>query len=173
MARRFALALSAVALAAVLFRGAVASALVTRGDDAQRAGDASGAVRYYVRALRADPRSVAAADRLAFALLSRRRAGDAQAALAVAGTALRFAPRDPALLADRAFAQQRLARWRGAERDFAAAALAAHDARYAHFAAKMAERAHDRAAERAHLRTALALEPSFAPSRALLARIGR
>ncbi|HEY0393370.1 MAG TPA: hypothetical protein VGD01_02630 [Candidatus Elarobacter sp.] len=172
-ARRFALALTAVAVAAALFHANVASALVTRGDDVLRTGDTDGAFRYYARALRIDARSGVAADRLAFALLMRRRAGDAALAFAAADAALRTAPGDAALLADRGFAQQRLARWRGAERDFAAAAAAAHDARYAHLAAKMAERAHDRANERAHLRTALALDSAFAPSRALQARLGR
>jgi tetratricopeptide (TPR) repeat protein len=170
--RRFAVALIAVACAAVLFHAQVASALVTRGDDMLRAGDADGALRYYERAIRLDARSAAAADRLAFSLLLRRRPGDATRAFRAAGDALRSLPGDPLLLADRAFAAEQLGRWRDAERAFAAAAARARDARYAHLAARMAARAHDLAAERADARAALRLDPHFAPSRALLAGLG-
>jgi tetratricopeptide (TPR) repeat protein len=173
LVRRFVLALASVACAGVLFHGNVAAALVTRGDDQGRAGDADAAVRSYARAIRLDPRSAVAADRLAFTLLVRRRRGDAARALAVADGALRSVPGEPSLLADRAFAAERLGRWRAAERDFAAAAAAAHDPRYAHLAARMAERAHDAVRTRAHLRDALALDARYAPARALLARILR
>ena len=170
-ARRVALALCGVACAAVLFHASVASALVTRGDDVLRAGDADAALRYYARAARIDARSAVAADRLAFTLLMRRRGGDAARAFAAADGALRVLPGEPALLVDRAFAAQRLGRWRSAERDFATAAVHLHDPRYAHLAARIAERAGDRGRARAHLRDALVLDPAYAPARVLLARL--
>jgi tetratricopeptide (TPR) repeat protein len=166
--RRFAVAAAALACAAVLFRGEVATALVTRGDDSLRAGDVDAAVRAYTRAVTIDPRSATAADRLAFFLLMRRREGDARRALATAVGALRARPDDPALLADRGFAAQRLGRWREAERSFAAAAIAARDPRYAHFAARMAQRAHDPVEARRQFLAALALDPAYGPARAAL-----
>jgi tetratricopeptide (TPR) repeat protein len=171
--RRVAVAGFSLICAAMLFRGDVASALVTRGDDVLRAGDVDGAVRAYTRAARLDRASAVAADRLAFFLLVRRNAGDAARAHAVADAALGAVPNEPGLLADRAYAAQRLGLWRNAERDFAAAARYAHDPRYAHLAARMALRLHDRTASRDHLHAALALDAAYAPARALLARLGK
>lgn len=169
--RRLGLAIVSCALATLLFRGTVASALVTRGDDLLRAGDLDGAGRAYQHAIGIDGRSALAADRLAFALLMRRRTGDARRAAAIAERALREAPGDPALLADRAFAEQRLARFSDAARDFVAAARAGRDPRYAHLAARMAERAHDPRTARADLRLALALDARYQPARVLLRRL--
>jgi tetratricopeptide (TPR) repeat protein len=171
--RRFVVASFAVACAAVLFRPNLASALVTRGDDVLRAGDVDGAVRYYGRAALLDASSAVAADRLAFFLLVRRHGGDAARAQAIADAALRSIPADPGLLADRAFAARRLGRRAAAERDFAAAAHAARDPRYAHLAARIALERGDRAGARAYLRSALALDAHYAPARVLLAELSR
>ncbi|HZO92453.1 MAG TPA: hypothetical protein VFB22_01695 [Candidatus Baltobacteraceae bacterium] len=171
-ARRASLAAASLAIAGALFHGSVASALVTRGDDALRAGDVGSAVRYYARSVRLDSRSVAAYDRLAFYLLMRRQPGDAARAYALTGSALRIAPDDAALLVDRGFAAQRLARWRDAELCFARAARRSGDPRYAHLAARMAQRRGDRAAMRNHLLAALALDGRYSPARVLLRRLG-
>ena len=75
---------------------------------------------------------------------------------------------DPALFADRAFAELSLRRWRDAEHDFANAGALAHDARFEHFAGRMALRSADRGAAGRYARLALAYDPQFAPARALL-----
>lgn len=171
-ARRIALAFVSLTCAAFLFRGNVAAALVTRGDDLLRAGDVDGAVKRYARAERFDAASAVAADRLAFFLLVRRGRGDAMRAYTVADRALRIVPEDPALLVDRAFAAQRLARWRASERDFLRAARIGRDPRYAHLAARSAAHRGDRRAAREDLRTALAIDGAYAPAKALLRRSG-
>lgn len=166
--RRVCLASVALTAAFMLFHGQLAAAVVTRGDDALRAGDVEGAIRFYDRATRLDPHSVVAADRLAFHLaLGHDRAG-ARQAIAVAGRALATAGPEPGLFADRAFAELQLRRWRDAEADFARAGALAHDARYEHFAGRMALRTSDLRAARRYERLALADAPGFAPARALL-----
>ncbi len=173
LGRRVALAALSLTCAAALFRGQVASALVTRGDDVLRAGDASGALRYYARAIRIDPRSAVAPDRLAFSLILRRGRGDAARAYDVAAQALRVVPDDPALRADRAFAAQRLARWRYAERDFARRREPrARSALRAPRRAAGASHARPRAPRGCISRDALRLDPRYAPARALLREVG-
>jgi len=169
--RRFAIALVTLALAAGLFHGQVAAALITRGDDALRNGDRNGAVRYYRRALTLDARSRTAADRLAFYLDIRRLPGDAQTAIDIATTALAGSPDDPALLADRGLAEQRLHRWAAAQAEFARAGEVGRDARYDHFAARIAL-LRGRPDEAKHFfRLALARDAHFDPARAALAAL--
>jgi tetratricopeptide (TPR) repeat protein len=167
-ARRCALAGAALTIAFMLFHGQLAAAVVTRADDALRAGDSAAALRLYARAMQLDPASSVAADRLAFYLaLSHQHAG-ARAAIAVASRALATGSSDPALFADRAFAELQLHAWRDAERDFARAGSLAHDPRYEHFAARMALHSANRGAARGYARLALADDPSFAPARVML-----
>lgn len=167
-ARRLACVLVALVAAAGLFRVQLAEALVTRGDDALRNGDATGALRAYDRALHLDPASAIAADRLAFFLALRHDRASAERAVAIASAALALQPRDATLAADRGFAEMRLQRWRPAELDFAAAGLRGDDARYDHFAARMALRRGDRRAARAYAQRAIAADPTFHPAYALL-----
>jgi len=166
--RRLTLAATSLALAAVLFHGQLSAAVVTRGDDALRTGDVDTAIRLYLRAAQLDSRSVVAADRLAFHLALRHDRASALLAVTIATRALGNAPSEPALFADRAFAELQLRAWRKAERDFDGAGRLRHDARYEHFAARMALRSGDRTAARRYAQLALADDPAFAPARALL-----
>ncbi len=171
--RRVMIAVISLGLAAGFFHGQLASALVTRGDDAARNGDRTAAIRYYSRALVIDRHAARAADRLAFALSLRRAPGDEAAAITVASAALTALPNDPALLADRGFAEQRLGRWVEAERDFDRAGTSGHDARYAHLAARLALRRGDTDRARELFGSALADDPTFDPARVALARLRR
>jgi tetratricopeptide (TPR) repeat protein len=165
--RRLTLACGALAFAFFLFHDQLAAAVVTRGDDALRTGDVATAIRLYVRATQLDAGSSIAADRLAFHLALQHDRSSAHIAIDVATRALRAAP-EPALFADRAFAELQLHAWRRAERDFDRAGRLARDARYEHFAARMALRSGDRDAAKRYARLALADDPAFAPARALL-----
>ena len=133
-----------------------------------RNGDVDTALRLYDRAQRLDPRSAVAADRLAFHLALRHDRDSARRAIAVATGALTMGVLAPALFADRAFAELQLRRWRDAEHDFGRAGALAHDARYEHFAGRMALRSADRRAARRYALLALADDPRFVPARALL-----
>jgi tetratricopeptide (TPR) repeat protein len=166
--RRIVLAAAGLGAEFVLFHGQLAAAVVTRGDDALRGGDVDTAIRLYDRAAGLDPHSIVAADRLAFHLALRHDRAGARAAVAIATRALAANADAPALFADRAFAELQLRSWRDAERDFHRAGVLAHDARYEHFAGRMALRLGDRNAARSYARRALADDPSFAPARALL-----
>ena len=166
--RRLIVAGTALGLAAVCFHGQLASAVVTRGDDVLRSGDIAGALRLYGRAMTIDPRSPVAADRMAFYLSMRHDRASAQRAIAVVSHALDAGAGDATLLADRAFAELQLHAWRAAERDFAGAGSAAHDARYEHFAARMALHVHDRPAATRYAALALGDDPGFAPARAMI-----
>ena len=131
-------ALTALAASALLFRGPLAAAVVTRGDEALGAGDAAGAFRSYRKALMLDPASPLAADRVAFALALAHRPAAAAAAVDVATRALQQHPDDPGLLVDRAFGELQLRATAAARRDFARAGAIAHDARYTSLAARLA-----------------------------------
>ncbi len=167
-ARRLLVAGVSLTLALIVFHAQIASAIVTRGDDALRAGDVTAAIRFYQRAMSFDHRSAVAADRVAFYLSVRHDRGSARRAMVVVTAALRAGAGDSALYADRAFAELQLHAWRDAELDFARAGAASHDARYEHFAAKLALRNADRAAAERYARLALIDDPSFGPARAFM-----
>jgi hypothetical protein len=141
--RRLACALVALSASGFLFRGQLAAAIVTRGDDAIVAGDERTAVAAYERALLLDPASAIAADRLAFRLALRHRPADARRAVAVATTALTRAD-EPSLHAARGFAESVLHEWHPAADDFARAAAESGDPRYRYLAGRLARRAASR-----------------------------
>jgi len=167
-ARRFAIAVCSLLVAAVAFHAQVASALVTRGDDAMRTGDQPRAIAFYRRAVALDPAAQMPADRLAFNLLLSHTPDGARNAIAIASHALQQHPDDVALLVDRALGEQHLGRWTNAEVDFARAGLIAKDARYEHFAGRIALKRGRRHAAFRHFQTALSDDPRFAPARVAL-----
>ncbi len=168
--RRFACALTALGVAALLLHAQLADALVTRGDDAFRAGDHEGAINAYERARLLDPWSSVAADRLAFQLALRHDVVAARRAVRIATAGLGGGPSVP-LYADRAFAELELRDLVDAERDFGAAGLLGRDPRYDHLAARTALQRGDRRAAIRFARHATSLDPKFQPARALLRRI--
>ncbi len=169
--RRFAIAALSLCVAAVLFHAQLAGALILRGDDALRSGDRVAGIRYYRRALALDARSTVAADRLAFYLAMRRTAADARAAIDVASDALIFHAADAALLADRGLAEQLLGRRLAAQADFTRAAEAGNDARYDHFAARIALARGHRDEARRLFERALSHDRAFDPARVALANL--
>jgi tetratricopeptide (TPR) repeat protein len=171
LGRRIAIAAVALSVAGGLFRGQLAAAVITRGDDALRGGNRAAAVRYYARALALDPNSSRAADRLAFYLDMRHQPGDAESAAEVATAALGRTPDDAALLADRGLAEGRLGRWRAAERDFGRAGAAGRDARYDHLAGRVALKLGNVDGARRHFLAALTHDAAFGPARAALVKL--
>jgi tetratricopeptide (TPR) repeat protein len=165
--RRLVATALALAIATALFRSDVALAVVTRGDDALRAGNVAVALRFYRRALWLDESSTVAADRLSFYLALLHSDVAARESIATATRTLHRAPSGD-LYADRALAELELHRWKQAEGDFVEAARTGRDPRYDHFAARMALRTGRRQAARQHERDALALDPAFSPAQTLM-----
>jgi len=162
--RRYTLAGTSLILAALVFRGQLSDALITRGDDQLRFGDRNVAVRYYERALRIAPDNATAADRLAFTMAMQHDRRSLESALRVSTAALAVNPSNANLLADRGFAEIRLGRSHAAALDFASAGTIGHDTRYASFAARLARKTGDRALALRETREALHDDPAFAPA---------
>jgi tetratricopeptide (TPR) repeat protein len=172
LARRFTIALVSVVLCAVLFRGQVATALVSRGDEFLLRGRVERALRYYDRAMTIDARSAVAADRIAFAGILLRTPAALAAAIRATSLGLAVHPMNADLLVDRALCSQLEQRHADAYRDFLRAAALKRDPRLYHFAAWNAFRAGDIASARRAWRDALDADGSFFPARAALARTG-
>lgn len=171
LGRRLLVAVVAIAAAAALFRGQLASGLVTRGDEALQAGTAARALVYYQRALWFDAGSEVASERFTFTALMLKARPLLETSVVVASRALAREPGNQALLTDRALCFNALGNYDAARRDFEALASRTGDARYYEFAAQAARRSGERArAMRLFLRV-LALAPRFAAARRALARL--
>ncbi|MDQ2871524.1 MAG: hypothetical protein M3R35_00160 [Candidatus Eremiobacteraeota bacterium] len=163
-ARRFAVGLTGVLLAAVLFRAQIGSALIVRGDDFLYRNDTAQARRYYARALRVDPDSRAAADRFAFFGMQMRTRQSFTSSIAIATTYLKGHPNDTTLLVDRALGYLAERRFQPAQADFERAARLTRDPRFYTFAGWAARRNGASNRARALWRTALRMHPGYRPA---------
>jgi tetratricopeptide (TPR) repeat protein len=169
VARRLAVCIVSLAIAAVAFRAQVAGGLVSRGDDFLQSGNPRRAQSFYDRALRIDAGSVVAAERFSFVALMLRDRNSLQRGVAVASRAFATDPSNEALLVDRALCWNALRSYREAARDFEALAVRTSDARYFEFAAQTEKRAGNTARAARLFATVLALVPRFVPARRELA----
>jgi tetratricopeptide (TPR) repeat protein len=138
--RRFSMAFLALCISGFLFRGALATALVTRGDDFFQKGRVERARMYYARALFFDSRATLAADRYAFSALEMRTPEALRSSIRVATAALAYAPSDAALLEDRGLLYLIERRYRQAREDLLRAAAITGDPRWRRLAAQAAQR---------------------------------
>ena len=171
LGRRLLVAVVALACAGTLFRGQLASGLVSRGDEFLQSGALLRAQVYYARALRFDRNSPTAAERFAFAGLMLKTPSALRAAVAVASDALALQPGDQALRNDRALCLDALGDYGAARRDFEELAKRTGDARYYEFAAQAARRSGEIPAAARLFAHVIALNPNFAAARRELARL--
>ncbi|MDE2482417.1 MAG: hypothetical protein KGN02_09535 [bacterium] len=170
--RRAAVVLVAVAIACVVLRGSLSSALVTRGDDLTYRGDSAHARTIYRRALALDPENVTAADRLAFGEFVSHRRALVEDAIAVATAVLRRVPNATSVRMDRAIAYQLLKRYDAASSDFARVGASDGDTRAYVFAGLDALHAGDRRRARRYLTAALRLDVGQTVARRALRTLG-
>jgi len=163
--RRFCIAAVALACSVVLFHSQIASLLTTRGDDLTRIGRLDRAASMYSRALVLDPRSVVAADRLAFLGIRLHTQTGYRLAARVASDSLAYHSQEPRLLLDRALAEEHLGSFAEALADFDRLSIIEPDARTFEFAARMAVRIHNRRAAHERFRRVLALDTRFVSAR--------
>lgn len=165
--RRLAIVVIALSVSALLLRGSISSALVTRGDDLEASRNAPRAMQKYGLALWIDGSNVVAIDRFAFDAIRSHNKGALAAAIRAIDSS--SAPSD-ALMSDRALCFHLLGRYRLAADGFERVGRDAHDARALLFAALDLIRVHQRSRARALLVQAVAYEPGFVPARAALQR---
>ncbi|HTU68795.1 MAG TPA: tetratricopeptide repeat protein [Candidatus Baltobacteraceae bacterium] len=169
--RRFAVVTVALACAALTLRGALSSALVTRGDVLLYARGARARVMYR-RALEVDPANLAAADRYVFAGFLSRRSGELRDAIETAGRVLQAYPHDTTLRMDRALCLQLLKNYDSAEREFERVGRERRDVEALALAAADARRTSSQSAI-SLLLLARSIDPRYLPVRAALARLRR
>jgi tetratricopeptide (TPR) repeat protein len=172
LARRLGLVLGAIVLAAILLRGSLSSALVSRGDALAYSGNAGRAAVMYRRALWFDAGNGAAVDRYVFAAIvshDRRALGRG---VDIASSYLLRNPGDATVRMDRALCFQRLQKRRAAAEDFELAGRALRDARALMFAALDERAMRERRGARRLLVLALEADPGFLPAKRALHAIG-
>lgn len=161
--RRFLIAVIAVALSVVAFHSSIATALVTRGDEALARGDVPGARDYYDRSLQWDPAQADAADRLVFYSSLSRDRNVARRGIDVATDYLRLRT-SARIYRDRALCYLRLGERDRAVRDFTTAGSIDKSARDFTFAGWAALRAGRRQEARTLWRRALREDRHFEPA---------
>lgn len=167
---RLVLTVFAIACSAVLLRGQLSSALVTRGDAFAYWGERDEARVMYARALFFDERNRVAADRYVFDAALSKKELVVRNGVAVANAYLARVPDDAAVLMDRAMCYQREGSLRSAIADFERAGRYQADPRALMFAALDERALGHRLRARVLLRAATALDHHFAPARLELAR---
>jgi tetratricopeptide (TPR) repeat protein len=167
--RRLRIAVLALLVSSLLFRGAVADALVVRGDDFLYRGDTLQALAHYRRALVVDARSSVAADRFTFVAMMRRSHSSLNDCIIVAS---RFLQRGESagVRSGRALCFLALRRYHSARQDFERAAALNHSARDLVFAGWAAKRTGDGRGARHLWALALQWSPAYQPARSALGR---
>ncbi|HEX5275242.1 MAG TPA: hypothetical protein VFW34_08195 [Candidatus Rubrimentiphilum sp.] len=167
-AGRIFLAALSLAIGLVLFHTQIADALVVRGDDMLVQNAYDQAAQRYSRALRFDPDSVVAIDRLAFVALQGKRADALRLATDRASEYLRTHPAEPKLLFDRALCYLKQKHYLSAYADFLRAAQLTHDPEQYTFAGWAARRTNKLAQAVDAWRRALRIRPGYRPAAAAL-----
>ena len=120
--RRFAVALTGLAIASGVFRSQVAQALVVRGDDFMYRGNRQSALKHYARAVVMDPDLSVAVDRYVFVSMEAHTAAAVRSGILTANAFLSRHPTDATVHADRALCYLTLRRYAAAMQDFEIAA---------------------------------------------------
>lgn len=167
--RRFAVALVALILGALLFRAQLAQSLVVRGDDFMYRGQSARALSRYSRALYFDPSLGLAADRFVFLAMQLRDKDSLKSAFEVANRYLARNPDDAGVLSDRAMCYLVERQYGRARADFERAAHLQRNARDYVFAGWAAVHSGDVNGARTLWHVALAVDPQFRPAALALA----
>jgi tetratricopeptide (TPR) repeat protein len=134
--RRFAVALTGIAIATGVFRSQVAEALVVRGDDFMYRGNRLSALKHYARAVEIDSDLSVAVDRYVFVSMEQHTAAALRSAISTANAFLSRHPTDATVRADRALCYLTLRQYAAAMQDFEIAAHFSRSSQYS-IAARM------------------------------------
>lgn len=161
---RVTLTIVAVGCAALLLRGQLSSALVSRGDSLAYWGERDQARSMYARAIAFDEKNRVAVDRYVFDAALSKNASSLRDGVAVASQYLMRSPDDGTILMDRAMCFQREGSFASAIADFQRAGQIERDPRAFMFAALDERALHHGGNARTLLRAAIALDRHFEPA---------